>query len=384
MQIGLMIYGSIETLTGGFLYDKYLLRYLERQGHKVEILSLPWRLYRKTLWDNFDTDLYARLVHTPFDLLIQDELTHPSLFFLNTRLRQQVSYPFVSIVHQILCQQPRNRWKNAFYRMIERRYLHSVDACVFNSQATRQAVETGLRLSRPALVAPPGGDRLGWLRSAEEIWSRAYKPGPLQLLCIGNVLPNKGFAELIHALAQVRRECWRLTVIGSLSMHNAYVRTVQQQIQQYALNEHVHFTGPLDGEDVIRSLLRSHLFAMPFSHEGFGIAYLEGMAYGLPAIGSTQGAVKEFIRPGENGYLIKPDDVVALPHILEKLYQDRALLARLGTSALETFSTHPSWSESLESIHQFLAALTTCQSRNPAPATRVPDPNNPHNVRGSV
>lgn len=383
MHIALIIYGSIETLTGGFLYDNFLIRHLERQGHKVEILSLPWRPYHTALLDNFSPNLHARLRHASWDILLQDELTHPSLFLLNTRLRRDVSYPIVTIVHQVLCQQPRNRWKNAFYRMIEGRYLRSIDACIFNSQATRQTVEAGLGLSRPAIVAPPGGDRLGWLGSAAEIWLRAQKPGPLQLLFIGNVLPNKGVYELIQALAGVERHHWRLTVIGSLSMHSAYVNTVKHLIQQQGLNAHIHFTGPLDGDDVIPYLQQSHLFVMPFSHEGFGIAYLEGMAYGLPAIGSTQGAVKEFIRPGENGFLIAPAEANRLQHILEHLSQDRAHLARLGTVALETCSVHPSWRESLESIHQFLVTVATCQSKNPIPATSVPEPSSPQRIRGS-
>ena len=43
MRIGLVIYGSLDTLSGGYLYDRMLDEHLRRQGDEVEIISLPWR-----------------------------------------------------------------------------------------------------------------------------------------------------------------------------------------------------------------------------------------------------------------------------------------------------------------------------------------------------
>ena len=52
MKIGLIIYGSLDTLSGGYLYDRMLVRELRRAGHQVEIISLPWRSYPAHLADN--------------------------------------------------------------------------------------------------------------------------------------------------------------------------------------------------------------------------------------------------------------------------------------------------------------------------------------------
>ena len=84
MNLGLLIYGSLETLSGGYLYDRKLVEYLRSQGDMVEVSSLPWRNYPAHLADN----LNFRLPRGPA-LLIQDELNHPSVLAANARPRGQ-------------------------------------------------------------------------------------------------------------------------------------------------------------------------------------------------------------------------------------------------------------------------------------------------------
>jgi hypothetical protein len=72
MHIGLIIYGSLDTISGGYFYDRKLVEYLRSQGDVVEIISLPWRNYTSHLMDNFRFRLPQKL-----DILVQDELSHP-------------------------------------------------------------------------------------------------------------------------------------------------------------------------------------------------------------------------------------------------------------------------------------------------------------------
>ena len=52
MRIGLLIYGSLDTLSGGYLYDRKLVEHLRQAGDSVEIVPLPWRSYPAHLADN--------------------------------------------------------------------------------------------------------------------------------------------------------------------------------------------------------------------------------------------------------------------------------------------------------------------------------------------
>ena len=86
MHLGLVIYGSLSTISGGYLYDRKLVEFLRHQGDTVEIISVPWRNYTAHLADNINPNLHKRLKSFQGDILLQDELNHPSLFRLNQKL----------------------------------------------------------------------------------------------------------------------------------------------------------------------------------------------------------------------------------------------------------------------------------------------------------
>ena len=88
MNIGLVIYGSLDLVSGGYLYDRLLVDHLRKRGARVEILSLPRRNYWRHLADNFSRRLPRAVEAMSPDLLLQDELYHPSLFHTNRRLKK--------------------------------------------------------------------------------------------------------------------------------------------------------------------------------------------------------------------------------------------------------------------------------------------------------
>jgi len=92
MRIGLVIYGSLETLTGGYLYDRIVVEGLERLGHEVEVIGLAGGSYLSRLGHGLKPDLCQRLLASRFDILLQDELCHPSLFWVNQRLRRSIQH----------------------------------------------------------------------------------------------------------------------------------------------------------------------------------------------------------------------------------------------------------------------------------------------------
>ena len=87
------------------------------------------------------------------------------------------------------------------------------------------------------------------------------------------------------------------------------------------------------------------------------------MGFGLPAIATTAGGASDFVRDGENGYLIPPNDPSALVDRLASLDADRALLAQMGEQALADFNSHPTWEESVAKIRRFLVEQTERKPR---------------------
>lgn len=351
MYIGLIIYGSLDTISGGYLYDRQLVGHLRGEGNRVDVVSLPWGNYGRFLTQNLSLALYHHLHHTPFDILLQDELNHPSLFLLNRWLRRRVSYPIISIVHHLRCSEARPTWQNGFYRWVERLYLQTADSFIFNSQTTRQVVES-LGVKRPFVVAYPAGDRFQPALTPAQMVARAHQPGPLRLLFVGNLIPRKGLHLLIEALAHLPRGEYQLAVVGNTAVSPAYTAHIHAQLKTAELTPYVTLHNTLPDAQLANQFAHSHVLVVPSSYEGFGIVYLEGMAFGLPAIAGIQGAAHEMITEGENGWLVV--DSAVLAHRLHTLHTNRFLLAAMSQAAHNRYLAHPTWQHSMAQISTFL------------------------------
>ena len=372
MRIGLVIYGSLDTISGGYLYDRMLVDYLQRQGEHVEVITLPWRSYPLHLADNLSPALSRRLSQLEVDVLLQDELNHPSLFWINQRMRSRKSPhrqqtglpPIISIVHHLRSSELYPAWQMPLYRWVERRYLQSVDGFIYNSQTTRKSVEAVIGTSAPNIVAlPPSGQFLPEIQP-EEIVRRANQSGPLRLIFVGNLIPRKGLHTLLAAIQPTPEGSLTLTVVGGALAEAGYARQIQKQMNNHSLQNRVRLHGLLNQAELATQLKHHHLLVVPSSYEGFGIAYLEGMGFGLPAIGTTSGGASEVISHGTDGFLVAPNDPVSLRRHLLELNADRSRLAEMGLAARNRFLSHPAWETTARSIHSFLENNATLNVRS--------------------
>lgn len=371
MRLGLVIHGDLQTQTGGYLYDRQLVEHLGRAGDQVEIVSLPWRSYPAHLRDYLSPALTRQLLNLRVDTLLQDELSHPSLLAANRRLARLRGIPIVAIVHHLRSSEPWTPAARLLYRAVERAYLRGVDGFVFNSQATRAAVDALVGSGKPFVVAPPGGDRLGLVPVSGDVRARAGQPGPLRVLFVGSLIARKGLHVLLEALVALPAGSWSLEVIGEAARDAPYAARVRRQIARLGLDESVSLRGATDDRTLVETLRRSHVLAGPSAYEGFGIAYLEAMAFGLPVLACAAGGAPEVVVEGETGYLIPPGSPALLAERLRSLGLDRDLLARLGVAARARALAQPQWADSMGSIRQFLARLAPTGAVAPAISVAV-------------
>ncbi len=360
MRIGLLIYGSPDTLSGGYLYDRKLVEYLREAGDSVEIVSLPWRNYPAHLTDNFSARLYRRLRDLRVDILLQDELNHPSLALLNRRLQPR-PYPLIGIVHHLRSSEAHAGWLRLLYRAVERSYLRTLDGFVFNSRTTRQAVEAlrGEIGALPSIVACPAANHLALPdddAAQELIRARESSCGPLRVLFVGNLIARKGLHHLIAALSRLPPSDWRLRVVGDDAVDCEYGGAVRRQIAAAGLEENILLLGRVSDRELAQEYSAAHVLAVPSSYEGFGIVYLEAMAFGLPALAGVHGAASEIVRPDVNGFLVEPSDAHGIAGHLSALAGDRERLAVLGRNARQRYDSHPRWADSAAAVRQFLVS----------------------------
>ena len=362
MHIALVIYGDLATTSGGYLYDRMLVQHLRSAGAEVEVISIPWRNYPRHLLDNLSQELLER--HIPgncYDLILQDELNHPSLFMLNRRLhRRDGDLPIISIVHHLRSDEQHPPLQRALYRMVENRYLRSGDGFIFNSNTTRSRVHWHRGGSADGITAYPAADHLAPPPVQEVNASiRARQDGkqPLQILFVGNVIPRKGLHTLFTALASYTPIEYHVHIAGSLNTDPAYARKIQQSLRVLGLEQKSTMYGGVTTEKLRALYQDCDVLAVP-SYEGFGIVYLEAMSYGLPVIATTAGAAHEIVENRVNGFLMPPGDASAIGGALTQLAEDREALATMGMAARNRYDRHPTWRTTFSQAQAWLWELS--------------------------
>lgn len=351
MRIALIIYGDISSVSGGYLYDRKLLEYLQNQDEEIELISLKNRGYLKAL---FNFRIPAELRGRQFDVLIQDELIHPSMLWVNRKLKSVFGCQVVSLVHLFNSYRPVPLYQRYFFRLVEKQYLKHIDALILNSQSTLgQAQQLIRKRLPPYIVAPPCGDNFG-----DPATSRSEKsPDTLKLLYVGNIIRQKGLHVLLQGFEKLKLPGLSLTVVGRAELEPDYALEQQAFVKNHDLSGKVSFLGVL-GADALADVYREHdVFIMPSVNEAYGIVYLEAMQFGLPVIGTNTGGGREVIQEEHNGYLIAPEDTTRLAEIIQHLASHPEHLRNLSANARHSYLVHPKWQDSCQKIHIFLQDL---------------------------
>jgi len=367
LRVLLIVYGSLETLSGGYLYDRTLVRRLESEGHEVQVYSQTNRTpYLANLAGNTDSYLIRKAVAWKPDVIVEDELNHPSLFLINRILGRRVPAPRIGLVHHLKSIEEGPALEQAAARFMEKSFLAGLDGYIFNSEFTRTSVETALgsssgaqiqarsqALGKPFVVALPGKDRLAGLSAPGA--SSGREGGALRLLFLGNVIPRKGLHLLITALGRIAARPWSLSIAGGEDP--GYGARIRSQIRDSGLESRVAWLGVVEDAE-LPGIFRNHdALTVPSQCEGFGIVYAEALSFGLPVIAGELGGARELVISGENGFLIRWGDDEGLAGRLAQLIDSPELLAAMSRNAREKAEVLPTWDDSMGKIVQFLTSL---------------------------
>lgn len=154
----------------------------------------------------------------------------------------------------------------------------------------------------------------------------ALPQGP-HLVAIGRFAPQKGFALLIEALAQVPGV--RLSLVGDGELRSQ----IAAAVAAHGLQDRVDFLGWQDEAGVTRALADATALVLPSFAEGLPVVIMEAMAMGRPVIATAIAGVPELVTP-ETGWLVPAGDAGALAEAMATLAATPpARLAEMGTAA---------------------------------------------------
>jgi glycosyltransferase involved in cell wall biosynthesis len=167
------------------------------------------------------------------------------------------------------------------------------------------------------------------------------------LLTLSRLHPKKGLDTLLAAMRELP-EC-----VLWLAGDGPEEARLKQLAQSYALRERVHFLGWRDDRGTL--LAAADLCLLPSRYEPFGTVMLEAWAAGTALIAAAAAGPAAFVKDGENGLLIQPDDPQALAQAIRRLVTDAALRAKLiagGTRSYETQFTRPAVTQRMLTVYQ--------------------------------
>ena len=365
MTLRIEVWGPpLGPVTGGNIYDRLLTEGLRARGHDVTIREFDGRSGNARSGNAQDPR------RTP-DVVLQDELLHR--MFLHENLSWKGPRPrIVALVHHLQSSEPeRGEAELGRLRQEERAYLKTVDGILAPSRASAEAARQLSGRPLAAAVAAPGGDRFAGaalppLPGPGEISARAS--GPLTAAFVANLIPRKRLLEVLEAVATVPE--WSLSVAGREDVDPGYTDRARRRAAAADLRGRVTFEGVLGPEALAALLRKSCLLVVPSTHEGFGIVYLEGFAFGLPALAAASGGAPEIVSEGETGWLIRSPDGKGSPgkgapggkgaservaECLRLLAADRGRLATMGLRASARHRTQPTWGQSSATAEGVLA-----------------------------
>jgi len=161
-------------------------------------------------------------------------------------------------------------------------------------------------------------------------------PAGCVLLTVGRWAASeryKGLDELIRALAILRPALQNLSLVAIGSGDD--LARLRRMANELGLRDCVHFVERLSRDEIAACYAHAQIFVLPSTGEGFGIVFLEAMAFAKPIVAAAFGGAKDLVEHDVNGLLIAPHDTAGLAQAIEALVRDDALRARLGSRGAE-------------------------------------------------
>ncbi len=353
--------GDLLTATGGYIYDRHIIEGLRANGWQVQVLGLGEGFPYPDL-DTRQQACESLLALEPGVPVVIDGLAFGVLPEVAAQLRQR--HPLIALVHHPLAfETGLSAAQSTHFKDTERRALAHATGVVVTSPATLQDVVEQFAVPRQAITSIlPGTDRV--LRVL-----RPPVPGPLQLLSVGSVVKRKGFDILLPALAKLTELPWHLTIAGDLTRDAEAVAQLHADLERFDLLTRVRVLGAIDSAQLQVLYSQADVFVLASRFEGYGMAYAEALAHGLPVIGTTAGAIPDTV-PDTAGLLAEPGDVDSLQNALRQIIQDQVLRQSLSQGALLAAAQQPSWADCARLFEEVVERTCAVATLNDSDALR--------------
>ncbi len=182
---------------------------------------------------------------------------------------------------------------------------------------------------------------------------------PVQIVSVGRAVPKKGYDILLRALALLPPDLhWRFSHLGG----GAERESLQALALALGIADRTHWQGSVDQAEVLAAYRASDLFALACritadgDRDGLPNVLVEAASQGLACVSTNISGIPELFRSGENGWLVPPDDPVALAAALKTAISSPGLREQYGSDAAAKVRATLDYHHSVDQLVSLFAA----------------------------
>jgi glycosyltransferase involved in cell wall biosynthesis len=219
--------------------------------------------------------------------------------------------------------------RHALLRVVVRRLLRQADALVGQSRDTLKRVVEIYGETRAAERIPLGIERPPRIDKASREAFGLPADG-FVMVTLGRVVARKAVTQLVSALHDAARPKAHLLVLGD----GPESELVRRRAAECGVLDRVHLLGQVSEQRKFEALSVADVFVSSSQHEGFGLVFLEAMAFGLPIVCYDRGGQTDFLAQGRTGSVIALNDLPAFTRAIVDLHDDPVKRESIGAANL--------------------------------------------------
>ena len=214
--------------------------------------------------------------------------------------------------------------------------INKLDLCLPVSTYTQQSIQDQIKKLVPILRVFPNTLPVDWAIEDHNLIPFIYRDN--DLLCVTRLditEREKGVVHILHSMKDERLSNTKLIVVGDGNDRE----NLENEARRLLLDERVSFVKEISDQQMKNLYRNSKVFVLPSKKEGFGIVYLEAMAYETPVVACNEKGVRDVVINEKTGLTIDYGDVENLASVLDKILKCKIDIGSITRSAKSLVST---------------------------------------------
>ena len=310
MQIHFFNKGSLEQISGGHLYNKYLIQQLQGLGYKVVYYAVD---------QHIPVDQFLQSAKVNDVIVVDSLLVLSNLDFL---LQYRNRFLVFGLIHLPQIFDPKHQVADLLPAVFEaeRKVFETIPTIVTSPFCKEKVIDAFGLSAEGVYVLEPG------VMGFEP--KESYRDRPFRLINIATFDIVKGQDKIVNALAQLKSYDWVMEFYGNPEHDPAYYQKIVNLIQEHDLQDRVQLRGVIPHEAVNKIMQTADLLIQMSSFETYSMVIAEALASGLPFVSTRVGACAYFDQ-FERGIYLPDFNEWTLVTTLERLFESETTYQRL-------------------------------------------------------